>query len=80
MMKKYLDQYSARNKAPKTHVRDKSLTDHLEDYFGELTLVEITPKSIAEYKTRRRREEAAPQTVNHELGLMKHAFNLAIRE
>jgi integrase len=80
LMEKYMEDYSARNKAPRTHERDKSLKKHLVDFFGNLPLLEITPSLIAEYKTSRRAEEAAPQTVNNELSLMSHAFNLAIRE
>jgi len=80
MITKYLEEYSARNKAPKTHIRDKSLASHLEDHFGSLSLAEVTLKLIAEYKTQRRKEGAAPKTVNLELALMNHAFNLAIRE
>jgi len=80
MMERYMEEHSARNKAPTSHTRDKSLKDHLVGFFGDLTLAEITPNLISEYKTKRRDEVAAPQTVNNELGLMSHAFNLAIRE
>jgi len=80
MMEKYLKEHSARNKALKSHIRDKSLTSHLLKSFGDYTLNEITPKLISEYKTRRREEGAAPKTINNELTLMGHAFNLAIRE
>jgi integrase len=80
MMEKYLNEHSARNKAPRSHIRDRSLTDHLLASFGDFTLVDITPKLITEYKTKRREEGASPRTVNYELTLMGHAFNLAIRE
>jgi len=80
MMEKYLREYSARNKAPKSHTRDKSLADHLLNSFGDLTLVEIAPHLISAYKTKRREEGAAPKTINNELTLMGHAFNIAIRE
>ena len=43
MMEKYMVEHSARNKAPKSHRRDKSLRDHLVGHFGDLTLAEITP-------------------------------------
>jgi integrase len=79
-MEKYMDDYSARNKAPRTHERDKSLKKHLVDFFGNLPLLEIAPSLIAEYKTSRRKEGAAPKTVNNELVLMSHAFNLAIKD
>ena len=80
MMEKYMMEHSARNKAIKTHLRDKSLADHLLDFFGDLTLIEIGPSQIADYKGKRRAEGAAPQTVNNELSLMSHGFSLAIKD
>lgn len=80
MMERYMTEHSARNKAPKSHTRDKSLRDHLVKTFGDLTLLEITPNLISEYKTKRRGEGASPRTLNYELALMSHAFNLAIKE
>jgi integrase len=80
MMEKYLNGHSAMNKAPSSHIRDKSLANHLLASFEGLTLIDITPKLIAEYKTKRREEGASPRTVNYELTLMSHAFNLAIKE
>jgi integrase len=80
MMERYMTEHSARNKAPGSHKRDKSLRDHLVGFFGDLTLVEVTPRFISEYKTKRRGEGASPRTLNYELALMSHAFNLAIRE
>jgi integrase len=80
MMEKYLEEHSKKNKAPRSYQRDKSLRKHLVDFFGELPLVEITPSLIGAYKVKRREEGASPRTVNYELALMSHAFNLAIRE
>jgi len=80
MMDKYMEEHSARNKAPKSHIRDRSLCAHLVSFFGEMELAEITPSLIAEYKTKRREEGASAKTVNNELILMSHAFNLAIRD
>ena len=80
MMEKYMAEHSARNKAHGSYVRDKSLRDHLVGHFGELTLAEITPSQISEYKTKRRGEGVSPRTLNYELALMNHAFNLAIKE
>ena len=79
-MEKYMAEHSARNKAQTSHIRDRSLKDHLLNCFGDLTLTEITPKLISEYKTKRREEEAAPKTINNELILMGHAFSLAVKE
>jgi hypothetical protein len=78
-MEKYMLEHSARNKAPRTHERDKSLKKHLVDFFGNWPLAEITPRLIAEFKSKRREEGAAPQTINNETSLMSHAVNLAIK-
>jgi integrase len=43
-------------------------------------LAEITPRGLADYKVIRRNELAAPGTINKELALVRHAFNVAIRE
>lgn len=80
LMDRYMREHSARNKAASSHRRDKSLCEHLLKSFGDLMLVEITPKLIIEYKHERRGDGAAPATVNYELSLMRHAFNLAIKE
>ncbi len=80
MAEKYLNEYSIRNKAPTTHIPDKSLFAHLINFFGKFTLTEITPNLISDYKTKRREEGAAPKAINNELSLMNHAFNLAIKE
>jgi integrase len=78
MMEKYMEEHSIPNKA--SHTRDKSLKDHLVRFFGDLTLVEVTPSLIADYKVKRRDEGASPRTLNYELALVSHAFNLAIKE
>ena len=80
LMDKYMTEYSALNKAPKSHKRDKGLRKNLEPVFGDMILTEITPLQISDYKVKRRMEGAAPRTVNYELTLMGHAFNLAVRE
>jgi len=79
-MEKYMAEHSSINKAPKSHIRDKSLRDHLVKFFGDLPLSEITPRLISEYKAKRREKGCAPKTLNNELTLMSHAFNLAIKE
>lgn len=80
LMKKYMSEYSSVNKAPTSHLRDKSLNKHLQEYFGKYYLPDITPSLISEYKTKRRNEKASPRTINYELTLMSHAFSLATKE
>lgn len=80
LMDKYRDEYSLRNKAPTSSLRDKSLAKHLNDFFGEMVITEISARDISKYKVKRIGENASPRTVNYELTLMSHAYNLAIRE
>ena len=80
LMDRYMKEYSAINKAPSSHLRDKGLEKHLRKAFGHLILTEITSKMIAEYKVKRRADGVSPRTINYELTLMGHAFNLAMKE
>jgi integrase len=43
-------------------------------------LAEISPELISKYKNQRLQEGAKPATLNRELSLMKHSFNLVMRE
>src|SRR3989304_4814935 len=80
LLEKYMSEHSARNKALKSHIRDRSLGAHLNRSFGDIVLTDLSPRLISEYKVRRRDEGAAPNTVNNELRLLSHAFNLAMKE
>lgn len=80
MMEKYLIEHSKVNKTSESHRRDKSLAYHLNQFFGDSVLTNITPKDISKYKVKRRDEGASPRTINYELALMSHAFNLARKE
>lgn len=80
LLQRYFDEYSATNKAPNTHRRDKSLMAHLTQAFGSVILTRLRPAMIAEYKGQRRAKGAAPKTINDELTLLSHAYKLAMRE
>jgi len=60
--------------------RDQGVLTHLLPVFGSMVLAQVTPKSIAAYRTQRQVEKAKPATIVKELGLFKAAFNVAIRE
>jgi len=79
MMDRYLRERSVL-KAPKSHQRDEQALNHLMPVFGDNPLAEVTPKLLAAYKAQRRVEGAAPATINKELQLVRHAFNVARRE
>jgi len=79
MMERYLAERSI-VKAPKSRVRDGSALKHLLPVFGEKLLAEVTPKSLVAYRNTRRTDGAATATFNKELQLVRHAFNVAVRE
>jgi integrase len=79
LVDRYMREYSAQ-KAPSTHEREQYTIKVMAPYFGKRTLGEITPKVIAGYKTQRRDEGGSPSTINRELALLRHAFNVAIKE
>jgi len=58
--------------------RDELSLKHLNGFFGDRRLSEITPKDIDDYKESRL-ASVAPATVNRELEVLKHSFNLADR-
>jgi len=78
MMEKYMKEYSVPTKASSD--RDKRSLLHLLPFLGNYTVTAISSSLISRYKVMRRDEGAAPATINRELALMKHAFNLAIKE
>jgi integrase len=79
MMDRYVKERAVL-KAPKSRQRDHAALGHLLPVLGEKLLAHITPKVMAHYKAQRRIEPAAPATINKELQLVRHAFNLAMRE
>jgi integrase len=64
----------ASNKSLQVYVRS------MASFFGDRTLLEITPKLINQYKTKRQTDGVKPASINRELAAMKKAFNLAIKE
>jgi integrase len=78
LMDKYMKEHSLPKKA--SSERDISSLTHLLPFFGEYIVSEVTPRLINEYKAVRREEGDSPCTINRELALMKHSFNLAVKE
>ena len=76
-----LDRYEREHIPKKASQRAlKGYLKHLRPFFGQDTLAEVTPKGIVQYKAKRYQDGVKPATINRELALMKHAFNLAIKE
>lgn len=66
----------------KTHKRswkrDEQMLGHLKRHFGDVDLGDIDALRVEEYQQKRIRE-VCPATVNRELALLKHMFNVAER-
>jgi integrase len=77
MMEKYAAEQSSKKSSEE---RDKSSLTHLRPFFGGHLLKDIGSRLINEYKAHRNLEGASPGTINRELALMKHAFNVALKE
>ena len=71
----YLD-YARTNK--RSWKRDGQLVANLSRVFGPKPLGEIRPLDVEQYKMMRS-EKAKPATVNREVALLKHMYNLAIQ-
>ena len=80
LLDKYLREYSTPNKSANTVKNDTAMVEEMKAFFGEVMLQDVTPSLISAYKTRCRDKELAPATINHRRTLLRHAFNLAIRE
>jgi site-specific recombinase XerD len=68
-----------RNVAKKrSRSRDVLSLKYLKAFFGDCKLSDITPKDIDDYKESRL-TDVAPATMNRELKVLRHLFNLAER-
>jgi len=77
MMDRYLKEHMVKKASRESYIY---YLKNLRSFFGQRTLNEISAKLIVRYKTERYDQGASPATINRELGAMKAAFNLAIRE
>ncbi len=68
-------EYAKTNK--RSWLRDQQIMVHLTGVFGPMPLGDIGALSIERYKIDRLKAPASPATVNRELALLKHMFNLA---
>ncbi len=79
LMEKYLDEHSKPNKASKSYRDDIGFSKRILKYFGEMELIMVSPKDITAFIKVRREDGVKDVTINHELGVFRHAFNLAVR-
>ncbi len=71
--KRYLE-YAKANK--RSWLRDQQMMEHLNEVLGSAVLSDIGPFEIEQYKLARV-QSVSPATVNREIALLKHMFNMA---
>lgn len=70
----YLDSVSVHKES---HEREQRLMGNLKEFFGDARLSKITRTRVIEYRKIRARD-VKPATVNREIALLRHMFNVAI--
>ncbi|OGQ50784.1 MAG: hypothetical protein A3J24_01550 [Deltaproteobacteria bacterium RIFCSPLOWO2_02_FULL_53_8] len=80
LLERYVSDHSVPNKAPSTVRLDRAIVKDILAYFGDIPLKEVTPNRISSYKSVCRAKGLAPSSVRYRLCVLRHAFNLAIRE
>lgn len=79
LIEKYLTEYSMANKSLRTQQDDFYFSKKILMFFGNMTLSEVGPRHISEFIKTRRADGVGDVTINHELRVLRHAYNLAIR-
>jgi len=77
---RYMKDYALPNKSPRTVEKDRYSFKRLSEFFGGLTLADITPHRIADYKRLRRDAGVKTSTLARELELLRAALNVAVKE
>lgn len=77
MMQKFLDEHASKKASYRTFMGH---VQNMMAFFGNCSLVQITPRLINEYKNKRCSDGVKSATINRELATLKKAFNLALKE
>ena len=64
----FLDDYRVKN--PRSSVFAEYAIRHVVEHLGQKMVVDIDAETVRQYQTTRRREAAAPKTVNEEVGVL----------
>jgi integrase len=79
MLTEFGEQYMSFAKVNKrSWLRDEQILVHVNEFFGDALLRNIGPLQVEQYK-QARIAKVSPATVNREVALLKHMFNLAER-
>lgn len=80
LIDKYIAEHSKPNKGEFTYKNDISLSKKIVQQFGNQYLNDVKPMHISKFITERRSDGVGDVSINHELRLLRHAYNLAIHE
>src|SRR5262249_43179876 len=75
---KYLKEYAALHKKPRSYQRNVSSTKVLKAYFGDTRMQNITPADVHAYVAHRMEQGKAANTVNAEVGHLGHLCSWAV--
>jgi integrase len=79
LVEDYLE-YAEASKSATTYTSDRCrIEGHLLPYFRDISLKQITPKLVDDYKEMRVRQGASPKTVNNEMTNLSHMMKMAVR-
>jgi site-specific recombinase XerD len=79
LMEKYFKEHAGVHKKQSTLDRDHDSYKHLKEMLSGLTLEQISPALVVDYRNKRLAKDAAHSTILNELGLLRNAFNISIK-
>ncbi|MCR4289166.1 MAG: hypothetical protein NUV86_02770 [Candidatus Scalindua sp.] len=79
LIEKYLAEHSKPNKGAITYKNDIYFSKRILQRFGKQFLNDVKPSHISQFITDRRNDGVGDATINHELRLLWHAYNLGMR-
>lgn len=79
LIDQFAENYLARRKHIRSHIRDELSVRILLRTFKGKTLLSIQPQNIEDYIGKRLHEGVSNGTINRELACLKHMYNLAIK-
>ena len=79
LLDRYLAEYAALHKKPRSYERDRFSAKTLRAFFGDRLLRDVTPENVHDFMVYRKDQGAAPATINVELALLSGIFTWAQR-
>jgi integrase len=79
LIDKYITEHSQPTKAEASYKDDIYFSKRILQHFGKTSIEKVSPKQIAEFIKKRRQDGVKDVTINHELRLLRHAYNMAIK-